>query len=448
MEEIIRTKNCVELNQFINKTNLWDNSNIFDEVNDINLKENQEWFDCCVEVIKQQITDNEEVMLELIERIELSKDGSNLKFVLSLLKTEKCLVWVLASLKRLVWNNHAILPVIIDWIETRVTQPYAEEVSCFLIQLIEINPKNRQVLKALHVDSIKVISRLEFKKKSGLLPDDLITEYEELSLDCASSFVYAVLVEQIIDYPRVYDPTYIYHIALKPWIHLFENDINKGLSLSQIIINSLPKDLSPDILEPSLIAHLTNIMIHDEDKSNRILAKTIFDSLHQKLSQKSQYLLLLNIPQVCTHSGLISILITKFKDSKFTPEQLKLVIFKYGQFNDLVSQLELILSLLNLLIYAFLSHNGKIWDYVDLVDRKLLIPLMEKIKLEKEEYELKKMQIAADGDGGKKVMDVMVGGMSLPEMGLKEQIAALDSALNGLFMMDSLVLRIKEIINK
>lgn len=447
MEEIIRSKNCVELNKFLNKTNLWDNSNIFDEVNDINLKENQEWFDCCVEVIKQQITDNEEVILELIERIELSKDGSNLKFLLSLLKTEKCLVWVLASLKRLVWTNHAILPVIIDWVETGLTgltQPY--EVSCFLIQLIEIDAC--QVLKALHVDSIEVISRLAVKEKSGLLPDDLITEYEELSLDCASLFVYAVLVDQIIEYPRVYDPTYIYYIVLKSWIHLFENDINKGLSLSQIIINSLPKELAPDILEPALIAHLTNIMIHDEDKSNRMLAKTIFDSFHQKLSQKSQYLLLLNIPQVCTHSGLISILITKFKDSNFTPEQLKLVIFKYGQFNDLVSQLELILSLLNLLIYAFLSHNGKIWDYVDLVDRKLLIPLMDKIKLEKEEYELKKMQIAADGDGGKKVMDVMVGGMSLPEMGLKEQIAALDSALNGLFMMDNLVMRIKEIINK
>jgi hypothetical protein len=96
------------------------------------------------------------------------------------------------------------------------------------------------------------------------------------------------------------------------------------------------------------------------------------------------------------------------------------------------------------------------WDYVGILEKCLLEPLREGIKLSRAHYKLKLRDLETEkknavvSNGGltrKSDVTVIVGGQLLPSLPHENKVALIMSALNAFDLMESLLSRVNECVN-
>lgn len=317
--------------------------------------------------------------------------------------------------------------------------------------------------------------------------EDIFCREDKVSVLSIAVLYYLILAEriQLIEAPRVYSSLYIFQRGLYLTVVLMKRSeelvIRKGLSLVNAVLVTLSEGSVPwNILESPIhkefVESLSKVMVCCEVESWRKSAVLVLRSYLFKFDAKGRYLLILNLPTVVNHSGILGYLITLLKDMiisalsstmtlpYFTGKTLwdvisKYCLLKHGAETDLVENVDQIVSALNLIRFLALhdrENKTGIWDYVGIVEKSLLEPLREGIILSRAHYKLKLRDLEEEKKNGvvnndglttKSNVTITVGGQLLPDLTHENKVTVIMSALNSIDLMDSLLSRVNECIN-
>jgi hypothetical protein len=316
---------------------------------------------------------------------------------------------------------------------------------------------------------------------------DIFCREDKVPVLSIAVLYYLVLAEhiQLIRTPCVYSPLYVFQRCLYLIVVLIKHSeelvVRKGLLLANAVLVTLSEGSVPwNILESPIhkefVESLSKIMVYCEVESSRKSAVLILRIYLFKFDAKGQYLLMLNLPTVVNHSGILGYLITLLKDMiisalssavtlpYFTGKTLYDLISKYcllehGAETDLVENVDQIVSALNLIRFLALrdrENKTGMWDYVGMLEKCLLEPLREGIQLSRAHYKLKlrdleeekkTAMVNSDGLTRKSNVTVTVGGQLLPNLPHENKVAVIMSALNAFDLMESLLSRVNECID-
>ena len=310
----------------------------------------------------------------------------------------------------------------------------------------------------------------------------IFTREEKLPTLSIAVFYYLILVEKMCHdwIPQVYSPIYIYQQCLFLIVILLECSeeliIYKGLFLAKELLSQLSDgSVSHSFLESSLngefVKSLSKVMIYSEIEEMRKSALLIFQSYLHKFDDKGQYLLMLNLPSVLNHSGVLGYLITQLKDmivrtfnsthSFFSGKYLFDLMNKYcslehGAQTDLVENADQIVSSLNLIRFLVIRDKGNktgIWDYMPILQKSFLDSLREGINLSRAHYKLKLKDLEEENkisrtnnSNNKSEVTIVVGGQQLPNLPYENKAGIIHSALNLFDLTESLLSRINECV--
>ncbi|XP_076248608.1 glomulin [Calliopsis andreniformis] len=286
--------------------------------------------------------------------------------------------------------------------------------------------------------------------------------------------------------PQVYDLHYIFQACVYLIIKMLQEQKNiviaKGLILMDHLLKRLTKrSLTSELLElniyTDLIDILIKVMIYCDSDKERKKALNVFQEYIEMFDMQSRYLIVLHLYQTSEHSGLLSFTTGIFKASiieclQATPsipyflgnnlESLLNLACKlpHGSASDLVELSDEIITSLNLLRFLFLRdkcNETGVWNLVNKLENNYLKPLREginlckahwKVKIKDLEYQ-KKTQKISDNTELEKInaeITLTVGGQTLPAMPVPEKISFCYQALNGLDVMESILIRVNECI--
>lgn len=317
--------------------------------------------------------------------------------------------------------------------------------------------------------------------------EDIFCREDKVPVLSIAVLYYLVLAEhiQLIEAPCVYSPLYIFQRCLYLIVVLIRHSeelvIRKGLLLANAVLatlseGSVPWNLLESPVHKEFVETLSKIMVYCEVESSRKSAVLVLRNYLFKFDAKGRYLLMLNLPTVVNHSGILGYLITLLKDMiisaltstmtspYFAGKTLYSLISKYctlehGAETDLVENLDQIISALNLIRFLALrdrENKTGMWDYVGILEKCLLEPLREGIKLSRAHYKLKLRDLETEkknavvSNGGltrKSDVTVIVGGQLLPSLPHENKVALIMSALNAFDLMESLLSRVNECVN-
>lgn len=317
--------------------------------------------------------------------------------------------------------------------------------------------------------------------------EDIFCREDKVPVLSIAVLYYLVLAEhiQLTEAPCVYSPLYIFQRCLYLIVVLIKHSeelvVRKGLSLANAVLVTLSEGSVPwNILESPIhkefVESLSKVMVCCEVESFRKSAILILRSYLFKFDAKGQYLLMLNLPTVVNHSGILGYLITLLKDMiinalsstmtlpYFTGKTLYDLMSKYcslenGAETDLVENVDQIVSALNLIRFLALrdrENKTGMWDYVGILEKSLLEPLREGIKLSRAHYKLmlrdleeekKNGVVNSDGLTRKSNVTITVGGQLLPNLTHENKVTVITSALNSFDLIESLLSRVNECID-
>lgn len=286
--------------------------------------------------------------------------------------------------------------------------------------------------------------------------------------------------------PQVYEPQYIFHVCTYLIVKLLQEPknvaIEKGLDLMDQLLGRVTRfSLTSELLQLNIYSELFNVLIKvmvycDIDKERK-KALSMFQDYIDLFDMQARYFIVLRLYQISEHSGLLSLTTGVFKASimeclQATPPiphflgnnfrcLLKLACkLPHGSDSDVVELSDEIITGLNLLRFLFLrdKHNQTgIWNLVDSLENDYLKPLREginlcrahwKVKMNDLEEQKKTHKISDNIELEKRDAEVAltVGGEKLPAMPVAEKIAFCQQAVNGLDVMESILIRVNECI--
>ncbi|XP_076679243.1 glomulin [Andrena cerasifolii] len=286
--------------------------------------------------------------------------------------------------------------------------------------------------------------------------------------------------------PQVYEPQYIFHACTYLIIKLLQERKNvvveKGLVLMDHLLGRVTRcSLTSELLQLNVYSELFNVlikvMVHCDSDKERKKALSMFQDYIDVFDMQARYFIVLRLYQISEHSGLLSLTTGVFKASimeclQATPPVphflgnnfrclLKLACkLPHGSASDVVELSDEIITSLNLLRFLFLrdKHNQtEIWNLVDGLENDYLKPLREginlcrahwKVKMNDLEEQKKTQKISDNIELEKRDAEVAltVGGEKLPAMPVAEKIAFCQQAVNGLDVMESILIRVNECI--
>ncbi|KZC04980.1 Glomulin, partial [Dufourea novaeangliae] len=285
--------------------------------------------------------------------------------------------------------------------------------------------------------------------------------------------------------PQVYNWQYIFEACTYLIVKLLqEKEIvttRKGLNLMSHLLNRLTRHfLTLESLEvfmySELLDVLMRVMIYCDSNKERRKALELFREYLEMFDMQARYHVVTHLYQTCEHSGLLSLTTGILKDSvikclQTTPPTpyflgknleslLKLACkLPHGSESDLVEISDEIITSLNLLRFLFLrdQHNQTgIWNCKNKLKNDFLTPLRKginlcrthwKVKIKDLEEQRKTMKInnieleKSDAD-----ITLTVGGEILPPMPVLEKISFCHKAVNGLDVMENVLIRVNECI--
>lgn len=330
----------------------------------------------------------------------------------------------------------------------------------------------------------RVKGKNNFTTQSG--DEDMVCTEDRIPVVSVAVLYYLILAEhmQLNEVPCVYAPLYIFQRCLYLIVCLMKYSeelvVHKGLLLANAVLAMLPEGSVPcDVLESpthrEFIESLSKVMIYCEVEDFRKSAVLVLRNYLFKFDTKGRYLLMSNLATAVNHAGILGYLTMLLKDMimnaltsavlppYFRGKMLYDLISKYcslehGAETDLVENVDQIISALNLIRFVALrdrENRTGMWDYVEFLEKSLLQPLREGIKLSRAHYKLKLQDLEDEkkvvrndkGNSNKSDVIITVGGQQLPNLPHENKVAVITSALNGFDLMESLLIRVNECID-
>jgi len=305
-----------------------------------------------------------------------------------------------------------------------------------------------------------------------------------------ATFYFHIITEEKYwkNIPQVYNLYYIFEkcIYLVCTFLQLEKEILiwNGLIFMENIINRIPQhSVSSEVLELKIYLDIfkpiTNIMIYCTNSNGRKKALNIFRQYIALFNMKARYAILLYLYDFVEHSGLLSLIINMFKSSinecfdstprnyQFLGKNIILILNKicnlpHGSSSDIAEISDEIITTLNLLRFLFIKDKHKetgIWNMVDAIENNYLKPLECGIHMSKGHWKVKIKDLEQLGQKHTQELNyeqmkkedaevtLTVGGEQLPVMPLLEKISFCYQVLNGLDVMESILVRVNECIS-
>lgn len=315
------------------------------------------------------------------------------------------------------------------------------------------------------------------------------------SSDNISDLAYANFYFYIItkkDYwknvPQIYSPYYIFEMCTYFFEILLckEEDIviSNGLFFMETVIKRIaPRSVDSKVLELQiyldLFKSIIKVIIYCNSDTERKKALDIFQKYIEIFNIEARYSVILYLYEISDHSGLLSLIISILKSSiidclnstprnpQFLGKNLQLILKKIcnlpnGSSSDLVEISDEVITTLNLLRFLFIRdkyNETDIWNITDMLKNNYLNPLREGIQLCKTHWEVKIKDLEQQKNNYNKIYNynemkkahaevtLTVGGEQLPVMPLPEKISFCYQAINGLDVMESILIRVNECID-
>jgi hypothetical protein len=316
--------------------------------------------------------------------------------------------------------------------------------------------------------------------------EDMFSKEDRIPVLSVAVLYYLILAEHIKlnEVPCVYSPLYVFQRCLYLIVLLMKYSeeliVHKGLLLTNAVLavlseGSVPCSVLESPIHREFVESLSKIMIYCEVEDFRKSAVLALRKYLFKFDVKGQYLLMSNLATAVNHAGILGYLTMLLKDMiinalnsavmppYFRGKILYDLISKYcslehGAETDLVENVDQIVSALNLIRFLALrdrENRTGMWDYVEFLEKSLLEPLREGIKLSRAHYKLKlkdleeEKKVVMNGKGLNNKSDVIitVGGQQLPNLPNENKVAVIMSALNAFDLMESLLTRVSECID-
>lgn len=256
----------------------------------------------------------------------------------------------------------------------------------------------------------------------------------------------------------------------------------KGLNfLDHLLMRLTRRSLTLQLLELNIFFELfnvlVNVMIYSNSNKERKKALNLFQNYIEMFDIQARYSIILYLYQTNEHSGLLSLTTGIFKTSiieclqakppmpYFLGSNLGTLIklackLHHGSASDLVELCDEIITSLNLLRFLFIrdkQNQTGIWNLVNKLHNEYLLPLREgidlsrahwKVKIKDLEEQKKMHKITENIELEKSYAEITltVGGEKLPAMPVPEKITFCYQALNGLDVMESILIRVNECI--
>ncbi|XP_078042068.1 glomulin-like isoform X1 [Augochlora pura] len=287
--------------------------------------------------------------------------------------------------------------------------------------------------------------------------------------------------------PQVYRWKYIFERCIYLIIKLLQEKeivtVEKGLDLIDHLLNRLTKQcLTSELLQLNIYSELfdalVQVMIYCDSNKERKKALALFQRYFEMFDMQARYFIVRRLYQTSEHSGLISLTTSMLKDSiieclqatppapYFLGNNLEILLqlsckLSHGATTDLVEISDEVISSLNLLRFLLLrdKHNQTgIWDVINKLASDYLKPLRGAIDLCKAHWKVKikdleeqKRLIGTNHLGLEKYdaeIALIVGGEKLPPLPVSEKILFCHKAVNGLDVMESILIRVNECISE
>ncbi|XP_020287022.1 glomulin [Pseudomyrmex gracilis] len=350
-----------------------------------------------------------------------------------------------------------------------------------ILYFLDIVSKRKKTIQR----QVQDISHIESYKRSILFQ-----QQDNISNLAYANFYFHVITKKNLwrNVPQVYNPYYILEICM----HFFkillckeeEILISNGLTFMESVLKRiLPRSVDTDILELpiylDLFKPLINIMVYCNNEVERKKALHIFQEYIEIFNMRARYSVLSYLYKISEiSSGLMSLITNIFKSSiieclnstpqnpQFLGKNLELMLKKacnlpHGSTTDLVEISDEVITTLNLLRFLYIKdkHNETgIWCITNELKDNYLKPMREGIDLCKTHWRVKMRDLEQQKKNYTKIHDynmikkvdaevtLTIGGQQLPVMPLPEKISFCHRAINGLDVMESILIRVNECI--
>lgn len=287
--------------------------------------------------------------------------------------------------------------------------------------------------------------------------------------------------------PQVYNLYYIFEKCMYLVYTLLglEGDIFvwNGLVLMKSIVERIPhRSINPQLLELAIYLDIfepiVNVMIYCANSVVRPRALNIFQEYIELFKMEARYYVLSHLYEITQHSGVLSLITGIFKSSivecfyssprnyQFLGTNMEAMLKRicnlpHGSSTDLVEISDEIITALNLLRFLFIidKHNEMgIWNVVNAIEDNYLKPLEQGIHMSKGHWTIKlkdledQRKLAAQTRDCEQMqkddarVTLTIGGEQLPMMPISEKISLCHRIINGLDVMESILIRVNECI--
>lgn len=274
--------------------------------------------------------------------------------------------------------------------------------------------------------------------------------------------------------PKIYSSSYIFESSLFLLCSMLKTNNNilseKALKLAQSVFASAKgNNLSYMLLDcddhSEFCITLSNVIVYNQSEPIRKMALQILNNYIKAFEIKGVYLIISNLINELTHSGLKGYLITFYKDvlgkefqhneedmsEYFKGSKLFSMLRKFCHLNEkeetnLMENSDQIVSSLNLLRYLALrdkNNTTQFWDFSKTLWDIYLEPLRKGIELSRAHYEL---EIENINKAQTTEVSVTVHGKGVARMEKEEKLNVLNSTLTAFDVMHSLLSRVIELL--
>ncbi|XP_040911201.1 glomulin, FKBP associated protein a isoform X2 [Toxotes jaculatrix] len=318
---------------------------------------------------------------------------------------------------------------------------------------------------------------LKRKQVPGFLEEEVRYPKESLASLAHLVFVHHLAADT---FPSVFNPVFSLRCNMEHICLLLsrteETRIQKGLelyekSLVRVVDGSLPADLLEIKSFLSVPQNLVKVMTICPKHDLRTKGLKVFQMSIDKFDTEAKYNFFQYMLKTSNHSGVEGYIIkniktqidvalqpansnTWFEGVHLLPLLRKVLSLPDGPETDLLQYLDRVMESLNLLRYLVIrdkvtENQTGIWTELYKIEDTFMKPLRVGLNMSRAHYEreLHNTMETKKGKVKESVLSVSVGDEKLPNMTSESQIQALHSALHTFDMIESVLVRIEELID-
>lgn len=301
----------------------------------------------------------------------------------------------------------------------------------------------------------------------------------------ANFYFYIITKENYwINVPQIYNSYYIletcayfFKILLSEDYSIFNGLIFMESVINRISLHSINSEVLGLDIYTALFEPIIKVMIYSDNDKQRKKGVRVFQKYIEIFNMEARYTIILYLYDIVEHSGLLSFITGMFKsfiiqcldsnprNPQFLGRNMEVLLKKvcnlpHGSSSDVVEISDEIITALNLLRFLFIRDKNNemgIWNMVDMLKNDYLNPLREGIDLCKAHWRVKLKDLEKEKNLTKEdyselmkanmEVTLTVGGEQLPVMPRSQKISICYQVLNGLDVMESILIRVNECIN-